>query len=362
METRKRKQKTKIDPLYYADFAEDTASVKDIEARFATLEFFSRKCENQEEAVRKTFLWTADPNQMPLEIWNSLDSITGDQDESFDDQDYIAGEDFYDEMGDMYKNPVFYSRPGSKRKTSDDLQFMGSEFAIEHIGEGIEIWPSYRLRRFLQPDGARETTEFTYVKEIVPYEQFSHKVATKHIVNKITAQSVMKIVNAPTAIVMDPPSDKWGEEDYFDFFSSFRELDTQVYFAIWVDSRNLTYVSKAVQRSKCMLCDLVAVQLHDGVGATVCELSKGGLAHSARSFVIIRTCKGVFKIHYQQTKDYDQGVVIPAGKSDGRDSYPEVINNCIEKLLEDKDAVFVELWPSLWANRPGWIYIDEKVE
>ena len=313
----RKKEGPKVDPLLYASYVDDKESLRNIEAKFQLLEYLEKKNMNAEEAARTTFIKYGTPEQMPADVWETLDDWSNENDGGKGDEnddDYVMGKYIDDDDDDEMNLQVFgRAEKFGRRNTGRELnkkRVLPEFYSIERLGEGIELWPSYRVARAMNSiEGCRVTCEFSYVKEIISSVEMEKNREKTRIIyqEKIEAETLAKTLGKkPDAIVMDPPWEgprAWNLSMLTRFIKYFVDRKDHVFISIWVTANVVPVVTKAISDAGAFFCDMVVVQLYDAVGRPRVEYTYGGLPQTSRSFIILRTFEHGMKISYQASKD-----------------------------------------------------------
>ena len=137
----------------------------------------------------------------------------------------------------------------------------------------------------------------------------------------------------------------------------------QSFFVIWADPEHLPFVAEAATKLDLKFCDSISCELLTGTGAPVSIELENGFVRETRMLVMYRTDDiNRNDLAQQRIKDTGWGVSVLGGKTYDRYSMPMVAHKIIETMLPPKAGkkrVFVELWPSTFNRREGWIMINE---
>lgn len=374
----RRKKKASFDPFHYAAYLPDDESVDNIEERFALLDKLENTTDvsstTNEEIARRVFIQTASPNQVPIDMWFEMEEM---EKNGFDDDDENFTPSYGDDDNDDYvpRGRREYGSSGQRKKGGKGGQHstFASTAQIEHMGSGVDLWPAYKVQQNNSSKGTIIThREFPNREVIMTRSQFLQSLSkgpTYNIVDKITVSEINKIVASKRidAIIMDPPfgHNGWTHESLRLFLKEIKPFLSQTFIVIWADPSDVAGTVDAFAKNEYVFCDSIAVELLDNFERPLTITSdKCGLYRNSRMAIMWRTDDiGRSDLRQQRVKDTGFGVVYPGGKTYGRLSMPMTVHNNIEVMLpprKDQGRVFVELWPTFFSRRKGWVVIDEK--
>lgn len=364
-----RQKKKQIDPLYYSMYVRDDEDPKKIEELFSYLDEQISKNKNSDTQTiaRQVFMETATPDQVPMDLWwsmgNEVDDEDKDEDATFTPGRFDDGEEF-----------VARKHVGSRSKSRSSKTKVGLVSAsqqIEHLGAGIELWPLYKVQQLDIPP------QLTPIHEYPNREAFSTrkrvfetlKQNPINIVNRITADVIHKIVPGHIdAIIMDPPfgHNDWTKKRFRNFIIKLGRYLERTFLIVWADPLNLELIQEVFDESDYVFCDSIAIELLSPTGGPYfLPPDQYGFRAESRMALMFRTDDIVRSdLKQQRVKDTGFGTVYENGKSYGRLGLPLCVHEIIEIMLPDlpnQKRTFVELWPSFYTRRNGWINIDEKV-
>ena len=362
--------KKKLDPFFYMGYADDNDSIESIEAKFAMLDYKEQQQSDMsaEEIAKSVFVETVTPTQVPIDVWYDLENY-GEEEELYPEDEFEPG--FYDGDDDL---PVRGSsmRRSHSRSTNEGN---GSNFAnftqVDHLGSGIELWPDYKLKTLSTDiNTANVNGEFPNSQAALSQEAFK-ALAEKcplHTVDKITPDSICNIAGKTIdAIIMDVPfgHNGWNAETFYRFLSNLKGKVGQSFFVIWADPEHLPIVVDAATKLDLKFCDSISCELLTGYGVPVEIKLKNGFIRETRMLVMYRTDDiSRNDLAQQRIKDTGWGISAIGGKTYDRYSMPMVAHKIIETMLPKRSKgaarVFVELWPSTFNRREGWVMINEK--
>ena len=363
-----RRARKRIDPYNYAMYLPDDESTEAIEYRFKQLDDLMKRNNgaNPEDAAREVFKLNATPQQIPVEVWfdleNEIDANDNDEDASF-----IPGFDEGDDFVPRHHLSSSRARRSPKTKTS----LIAASQQIEHLGAGVDLWPLYKVQQLDVPPMINNIHDY-------PNRETFHtrnKVASTikgnpiHIVDRITARVIHQIVGEYCdAIIMDPPFgyNDWTKERFQKLLLNLYNYLQRCFIVIWADPENLELIQEVFEKSEYVFCDSIAIELLDPSGGPYFLPPDGyGFKRESRMAIMFRTDDiNRSDLKQQRVKDTGFGTVYENGKSYGRIGLPLSIHEILEIMLPDlpnRKRTFVELWPSYFTRRNGWINIDEKV-
>lgn len=368
-----RGKKNQFDPFIYAAYIPDEETIYNIEQRFLLLEQekarLAEKGTNDEEVARRVFAQTAQPNQLPLEVWLAVDdNILSNNYQEEDDQNFIP--QFGDEEDEFI--PRFrreYGGAGKKSKKKGDT--MANSGQIEHLGAGVDLWPAHKVSHNINETEVIKHREFPNSERIVKMHEFRQQLNSSLIYDKvdnITVELLLKYTDNKKidAIIMDPPfgHNGWTIDHYKKFITNLKPYLSQTFIVTWADPDYLDGIISTINELQLVFCDSLCIELLDNFERPyIIGTDEFGFARDSRMAIMFRTdditrCD----LRQQRVKDTGFGVVYPGGKTYGRISMPMTIHNNIEVMLPPKKGVprtFIELWPTHFSGRKGWIMIDE---
>ena len=362
-----RRPKKKIDPLHYAGYCDDDVPVKEIEQMFAMLGEAEREGASTEEAARQVFLQTAKPNQIPLEAWFALED-----DEYDDDDEYSFSPSFGGDDGDdiIPRGRGRFGPRGKRVRGSAGQPTMASAAQIEHLGAGVDLWPGYKVKQVRQSGGVIKHKELMNRVEFKKREDFLKKLASVklHVVDRIDVKTFRKIVGDQCdAILMDPPFGYagWTYQRLRRFLTELKPHLDRCFIVVWVSPDHMDGVMEAFKQAEFKFCDSMAVELLDSFERPfVVHSDSHGLPRDSRMAMMYRTTDIVRSdLKQQRVKDTGFGIIAEGAKTYGRMSMPMTIHNIIKVMLPPRKGnprVFVELWPSFFHRKKGWLLIDER--
>ena len=380
-----RQKKKKLDPFIYMGYADDNDSVESIEAKFAMLDYKEKQQSDlsAEEIAKEVFVQTLEPTQVPIDVWYDLENW-GEEEELFPEDEFEPG--YYD--GDD-EAPI----RGGRMRRSHSLNKGDSEqspnFAnftqVDHLGSGIELWPDYKLKALLVDTNIPNiNNEFPNMQEGISQKQFIESCAICPIYTvsqmnpQVIAETAAKHMKSQgfqdfagfiDAIIMDVPfgHNGWNPDTFHTFLSDLKTKFKQSFFVIWADPEHLPYVVEEATALDLKFCDSISCELLTGGGAPLDIRLENGFSRETRMLVMYRTDDiSRNDLAQQRIKDTGWGVSAIGGKTYDRYSMPMVAHKIIETMLPQRSGkssrkrVFVELWPSTFSRREGWIMINEK--
>lgn len=378
MNTRHRPKKS-IDPTYYMGYFPDDEPLERIEERFRILDEKEKnnvQGKSEFELAKSTFIETALPQHLPLNLWYQLDSVEEDED------DYFYADD---PNGELYDDVVRSSRSMHKYKSKTGSEAPGSlaSFStIDQLGSGFELWPDYKLKPiFKRVEGHFIHDEFPNEQCGVSYEEFLDYLKSNTIfyVDRINCKTIGECIAKATngygtipdvdCILMDPPfnSANFDHSRFAHLLADFKSRMTQTFIFIWIDPSNFSEVCLVASDLDFKFCDSVCCELLTPMGERyyVSSSMEEGMKFCTRMLLIYRN----FDVQrndlaQQRVKDTGWGICMPSTKNYGRSTMPQTPHFIIETMLPQRKngmkRIFIELWPSEFARREGWIMIDEK--
>ena len=368
-EKRKTQKKT-IDPLYYSMFIPDDESTDEIEERFKELDKRMKSNENQnpDEIARQLFKENAMPNQVPLDLWLSFqnESDVNDKDE---DATFSMGGSI-DEYDEEFVSRKRITGGRHKKINKPKIILIAASQQIEHLGAGVDLWPIYKVQQL------DVTPYIVNIHDFPNRETFNSRNKIRdslnqnpiHFAERITAKVVHDIVgNYCDAIIMDPPfgHNDWTAERFFKFLINLGKFLKRAFIVVWADPENFNLLQEVFEKTEYVFCDSIAIELLDEYGRPYqSKPSQLGFKRESRMAIMFRTDDIVRSdLKQQRVKDTGFGTVYENGKTYGRLGLPLSIHEILEIMLPDlptRKRTFVELWPSFFSRRDGWIMIDEK--
>lgn len=371
-----RKQKN-VDPLFYAGYFDDNDNTEYIEDLFSRLEekedqLRASSSDNPEDqsaqAARSLFVETAQPNQMPVEQWFELqDELTNDIEEDI----WTPSSDISEEGGSrrsIYNRSSRSKHPGAKHSN------ITTATQVVNLGSGIDLWPTFKLNSVESSEsGPIVHTLFPNRTEFVPRDTWKSRIrsASYHKVKEVNVSTILPIIgNQIDLIIMDPPFDHgWSRNKLHSFLKELHSHLSRTFLVIWADPVHVTSVVEAFSKLDYVFCDSIAVELIDELQHEFVVKDPVGFKRNSRMAIMYRTNDiNRSDLKQQRVKDTGFGIIQLHAKSYDRPSMPMTVHNIVETMLPPrKDAnkkeiprVFVEIWPSFFDRRPGWILIDEE--
>ena len=378
----KHRRRKVMDPLYMACFVDDTTNDYEIEKRFALLENEKAKGLSDQEAARKVYIMNARPSEInDLDSW--LNTNLDCDDELIDDGDdanWTSDDQFLDDIdGIRRRKSAGANGKGGTRKAKKKTQCLSAlsdNFDIEKFGPQIERWTITRLERYrhmdldLYNDVASPATMKNGVS--ISQNQFDMGTDEMHFFKldyfdpALVRDIISRYIGSVDGFVLDPPlHDKsYTKEEFTTFIKMLSKTGPNPYFCVWVDPDTFGQVVLAMQEAGLEVCDSVAVELYDSMLQPIEFMTKDGFPQHTRMIVLSRvnTTK-MNELDQQRVKDIGWGIVYPDGKSRGRYGMPQVANDILEILLQNKKKKknFVEIWPSRYTLRKDWYIFDENM-
>ena len=378
-----RQKKKKMDPFIYMGYADDNDSVESIEAKFAMLDFKEKHQSDlsAEEIAKEVFVQTLEPTQVPIDVWYDLENYG--EEEEFPEDEFEPG--YYDGDDEAPSRGPRMRRSHSSSKSEGES---GSNFAnftqVDHLGSGIELWPDYKLKSLLVDTNIPSiNNEFPNIQEILSQDQFIESCSNCPIytVPQMNSQAIaetakehmktrgMEFAGFVDAIIMDVPfgHNGWTADTFHNFLNDLKNKFKQSFFVIWADPEHLPYVVEEATALDLKFCDSISCELLSG-GVTPLDIRmSNGFSRETRMLVMYRTDDiSRNDLAQQRIKDTGWGVSAIGGKTYDRYSMPMAAHKIIETMLPQRSGkgsrkrVFVELWPSTFHRREGWIMINEE--
>ncbi|OHT16524.1 hypothetical protein TRFO_13101 [Tritrichomonas foetus] len=367
---RRSSRNNRVDPFMYAMYRPDDEDPEQIEELFNQLDQRIQDAEGKgtDDIARQMFKETAAPNQVPLDVWFSFEkeADTGDKD---DDAAFTPGSW---EDGDDFVARRHTSGTRQKRSSSSKPKviLIAASQQIEHLGAGVDLWPLYKVQQL------DVFPQLKYIHDYPNREMLSsrNKISEvlKHnpinIVDRITAKVIQNIVGEHCdAIIMDPPFgfNDWTHDRFLKLLLNLGRYLTRTFIVVWADPENMGLIQDVFDKTEYVFCDSIAVELLDQSGGPYYSPpSELGFRRESRMAVMFRTDDiNRSDLKQQRVKDTGFGTVYENGKSYGRIGLPLSIHEIMEIMLPDlpnRKRTFVELWPSFFTRRSGWINIDER--
>lgn len=367
-----RRKKKQIDPLYYSMYVRDDEKPEKIEELFNYLDEQISKNKNSDSqtVARQVFMETATPDQVPMDLWWDMGNDADDNDDKDQDATFIPGG--FDDGEDFVARRRLTGSRSKSRPAKTKVGLVSASQQIEHLGAGIDLWPLYKVQQLDVPP------QLTSIHEYPNREAFSTrkrvfetiKYNPINLVNRITADIIHKLVPGHIdAIIMDPPfgHNDWTKARFHNFITKLGRYLKRTFLIVWADPLNLELIQEVFDDSEYVFCDSIAIELLNPTGGPYfLPPDQYGFRAESRMALMFRTDDIVRSdLKQQRVKDTGFGTVYENGKSYGRLGLPLCVHEIIEIMLPDLPnykRTFVELWPSFYTRRNGWINIDEKVD
>lgn len=342
----------------YFDYIDGTPA--EIAQFFHRKDYYISKGYSEKDAARKVYS-ESNPSADSIIPWmKTQNEEIGIEDEfSLSDEEY---DDYSDEDD-------FFFQKG--RKGNSRANYFANSYKPIKLGAKIEVWKKTKLHQLIINQRAEsiECKEFGNAIEVISAQELAEKFQqTSFIyVEELNLRSIK--TNLPLnaeAIVMDPPIGYGMKfEELVEIFKFMKNnLQTAIIF-IWLDNKYVTETMNAAIKAKLYKCDIIACELKTPTCQSVNIEGIDNLKTNSKMCAMFRTIEKLkrYEIAQQRYKDTGWGIVRKNGKSRSRYSTPQIPHEIAEKLLppkQDKNRVFVELWPSRLCPRAKWIFIDEK--
>jgi len=368
---RKKKVK-KVDPLEYAPYADDEESISNIMYRFRVLEQKLKENEGKQtnkpinDIIREVYLNNVDPKSV-ADVNSWLDGDYWDEKPENDDEfneSLIGDEDEY-----YIENRKFRHK---SHNVVNHTSVFSNAFPIEKFGADIERWPIGKLKPTFQLSAESLDQRYegfpnkTKVRNLQSIQNALMNMIT-HSVDIISIEAIKKICPSDAdAIIMDPPLGfkNFSTDYFFSFLKDLCMFQTRALLLIWVNPDDFESIIDCCNKADLTFCDSISVELFDSFLEPITIKSGIGLPHSTRMLLMYRFgTLGRGSLAQQREKDTGWGIAYSKGKSRGRFGMPMVPHDIVEALLPQRKnkRIFVELWPSRFSPRSGWIYIDENL-
>lgn len=360
---KKTRSRKRIDPLYYAIYANDDEDPADIERKFARLEseMQANNSEPAENIARKLFAREATPEQVPTDVWFALEEELSDQ----------GSDEMYAQIDDELEFGARAPRQSApKRRARPSASALSVARQVEHLGSGVDLWPSAKAQKVVSSGGLFPQRELANSGSISSRDEFARSLCSSsyHVVDDICARSFREIVgNQCDAIIMDPPFGRggWDEAKLDQFIRELFPYLSRTFVVIWVDPDFAEMIARTFEKENYVFCDSISVELFDEMNRPfVITSDKSGFPRESRMAAMYRTNDIIRSdLKQQRVKDTGYGIVYREGKSYGRISMPLTVHNILQVMLPDRKnqkRVFVELWPSRYTRPENWVLIDER--
>lgn len=347
-------------------YFQDDVPPEKIEEYFAVLEGYEYMTNNSEEAARQTFYKTADPNLLPVDVWYAMEEEDNLDDMHGDFDPVLFDEEEEEAISRRHREKIKTGGSSSHFKSGETV---GSSSALqtETVGAGIEIWGRTKVE--YDEEEAPIFDEFPNVVQFNTVASFKELCQTCpiHVVDKINAASIRSIAgNHVDAFIIDPPLgfNGYTYDSLYHLLKKINDGYERFFMAIWVNPEDMSGVCETALRAKLRFCDSFAIELVDETLRSI-NVSSTQYFRCTRMMVLYSSPTVQRNdLAQQRIKDTGWGISIPNGKSYGRHSTPLVPHRIFETMLPNKKGkrkrVFVELWPSYFYRREGWIYIDQS--
>ncbi|KAK8891652.1 hypothetical protein M9Y10_028872 [Tritrichomonas musculus] len=366
-----RKKKKQIDPLWYSMYVPDDENPEIIEEKFSYLEEQMRKNKNSDSqtVARQVFIQTATPDQVPMDVWWDMGNDEDDDEDKDQDATFIPGG--FDDGEDFVARRRFTGSRSKSRAPKTKVGLVSASQQIEHLGAGIDLWPLYKVQQLDIPPQLTSIHEYPNRETLSTRKRIFETI--KHnpinLVNRITAEVIRNIVHGHIdAIIMDPPfgHNDWTKERFHNFIKKLENFLERTFLIVWADPQNLELIQEVFEKSSYVFCDSIAIELLSPTGGPYfLPPDEYGFRAETRMAIMFRTNDiNRNDLKQQRVKDTGFGTVYENGKSYGRLGLPLCVHEIVEIMLPDlpnHKRTFVELWPSFYTRRNGWINIDEKV-
>lgn len=347
----------RIDYHQYIDSVLDSLPPNEIEEVFKLRQWLLNvKHYTEEEAADYLFKRYASLDNVPPEVWISLEE----EDNQEDDNNYDEGIDLTED------DLIFGDLGQGQAKIGSNL---ASTSKILKIGDTFEVWPfeRYKLASNL-PAEELLVSDLMNPIEIISHDDMQNLMSlTKYIFfDRIDIDEIKECIPYQTdAIIMDPPIgyEDFTYEDFYNICHFCKNSLKEAFLFIWTDSFNFSGINEACLKAGLFFCDTIVVEMLDDRLIYQEIVGKFGLINKTKTIFIFRTTElKREKFVHQRSRDASCGIFKPNMKSRGRLGTPQVPHQIAESMLPErrKKKIFIELWPTRLSPRPNWIYVDER--
>ncbi|OHS96780.1 hypothetical protein TRFO_36966 [Tritrichomonas foetus] len=366
-----RGSRKKIDPLYFAMYRPDDEDPRYIEEIFKQLDDRMHKAagENTETIATQVFKENATPNSVPIDVWFDLENENDVNDDKDIDATFIPGA--FEEGDDFVSRRSFMGSTKKRFSNKPKTGLIGATQQIEHLGAGVDLWPYYKCQQLDVPPMMNVIHDYPNRETFNSRNKIQEIIRNNpiNLVDRITAKVIHQIVGEHCdAIIMDPPFgyNDWTKERFQNLLLNLNRYLQRTFIVVWADPENLETIQEVFEKSEYVFCDSIAIELLDPTGGPhFMPADSYGFRRESRMAVMFRTDDiNRSDLKQQRVKDTGFGTIYENGKSYGRVGLPNSIHEILEIMLPDlpnRKRTFVELWPSYFTRRDGWINIDEKV-